>query len=265
MARGRCLKVFPYLCVGLILDFMNDFVVSPNITLRADAGFGRFDAEVVGGLLRAVDEGFAEAMGAHPLASRPCFVMYNNVRPVPMCMTDGAVHYILLTCRGNYWCQWVYQFAHEYCHHLVDGPMTGEVCGMKWFEESLCHLASMYHLSRIGRQWERLPFVRESHRHYGQAVRYYLHDLVQASLNLSWEGKYTFDRVQADREHNRDTYDAVAVRMLPYFQTCPALWRMLSHLGDTRRWGSREALWIHLLSVATPEWRNAFQKMIHGF
>ena len=36
---------------------MNDFVVSPNITLRADAGFGRFDAEVVGGLLRAVDEG----------------------------------------------------------------------------------------------------------------------------------------------------------------------------------------------------------------
>lgn len=244
---------------------MNDFVVSPNITLRADAGFGRFDAEVVGGLLRAVDEGFAEAMGAHPLASRPCFVMYNNVRPVPMCMTDGAVHYILLTCRGDYWCQWVYQFAHEYCHHLVDGPMRGEVCGMKWFEESLCHLASMYHLARLSRQWERLPFVRESLRHYALSVQSYAGQTVQSALSLPWEGRCTFEKAQEARVYRRDIYNAVAVRALPCFLSHPELWEIVSHLGDTTRWDSFHTLWLHLLSAATPACRAALRELSARF
>lgn len=46
-----------------------------------------------------------------------------------------------------------YQFAHEYCHHLIDEPMDGESCTSFWFEESICELSPVYFMRRIAQRW----------------------------------------------------------------------------------------------------------------
>lgn len=61
----------------------------------------------------------------------------------------GGEHIIFLNAKENYWCQWVYQFAHEYCHHLIDGTLTGEWSNLLWFEETICELSSLYNLNKM--------------------------------------------------------------------------------------------------------------------
>lgn len=76
--------------------------------------------------------------------TRKCIVLYKEEGP--MCSLIGDSHLIFLAVRDNYWCQWVYQFAHEYCHHLINGPLSGEWSKMLWFEETICELSSLYNL-----------------------------------------------------------------------------------------------------------------------
>ena len=64
---------------------------------------------------------------------------------------------ILLTARDRYWCRYVYQFSYQLCH-----VMTGfDLCKghrYKWFEGSLCELASLFVLYRLARVWVERPF-----------------------------------------------------------------------------------------------------------
>ena len=69
---------------------------------------------------------------------------------MPLCVQKGGgEHIIFLNAKENYWCQWVYQFAHEYCHHLIDGTLTGEWSNLLWFEETICELSSLYNLNKM--------------------------------------------------------------------------------------------------------------------
>lgn len=40
-----------------------------------------------------------------------------------------------------YWSQFIFQFAHEFCHYMTFGHVTQT---MRWFEEAICELASHF-------------------------------------------------------------------------------------------------------------------------
>lgn len=96
----------------------------------------------------------------------------------PMCCatSDSNIHVIKLNTEGNLWCQWVYQFAHEYCHHIIDGGLTGETSGLIWLEESICHVASFVCLDFFERICvsSDTPYLLG----YSQGVFSYLRDLL---------------------------------------------------------------------------------------
>ena len=64
-----------------------------------------------------------------------------------------------LTARGNHWAQYSFQFAHEYCHALIN--YSNEEAGLTrdrqyanlWLEESLCETASLFTLRALSRSW----------------------------------------------------------------------------------------------------------------
>ena len=73
----------------------------------------------------------------------------------PMCCGNGELHTIFLYTHNNYWSQYVYQFAHEFCHHVVGGPLDGLLDSSFWFEESLCELASCYFMKKVIGIWDK--------------------------------------------------------------------------------------------------------------
>lgn len=238
--------------------------ISPNMFIDNDKCFGDYGREVVHSLFRVVDKNFSDALGVKPFSSKKCFISYNHYKDNPQCCDFGSYHKILLHCTGAYWCKWLYQFAHEYCHHLIDGKMSGEIRGLLWFEESVCEMSSMYHLGNLaflqGHIPEALPL------HYVRYVQDYLEDVLSKSNKLALETSnpgflYKWDSLLREPQYHRTHYSAIAARMLPLFFENPHLWKIILHFGDTRKWESLDSLFEHLLSVATSDYLHSLLRL----
>ena len=135
--------------------------ISPNMIYYEDPRFGTFDRDTVFALLRYVDLELSHALGRQEFSTCNCHILYHP--DYPMCSPFGKEeHLISLSPQDYYGGQWLYQFAHEYCHHLINGKLTGEIIGLTWFEETICSLSSLYVLHRASLQkW----IQRNSHLH----------------------------------------------------------------------------------------------------
>lgn len=232
--------------------------ISNNMYLSED-GFGEFDFDVVCDLLRHVDIWLSEALGKEPFTSKQVAIAHGN--DTPMCCKEGSMHLILLTTKENYWCQWVYQFAHEYCHHLIDGSLTGDVDGLIWFEETICVLSSMYCLGKM------ISFcnhhTNQSLRRLAPGVRGYLDDLLRGGEDavpphLSIERNL---HLLEQPEYHRDVYRSIAGQVLPLFVECPSLWKMILHFGDMHERKSLTLLFDHLKAEADTTYADALQRL----
>ena len=74
----------------------------------------------------------------------------------PQVFYDCRPYEIRISARDTYWCQYVYQFSHELGHVMTNFDRYKEH-KHKWFEESLCELASLFVLHRLAAIWESSP------------------------------------------------------------------------------------------------------------
>ena len=77
---------------------------------------------------------------------------WDEDHPFVECRDNLNQPYIIkLTAKDNYWCQYVYEFAHEFCHVLSNhSRLIG--CKNEWFHEAICELASIFTLRRMSRK-----------------------------------------------------------------------------------------------------------------
>lgn len=185
----------------------------------------------------------------------------------PMCSNSGDERVILLTTKENLWSQWVYQFSHEICHHVIDGIMTGEIRGLTWFEETLCETNSLYQLVQVLHvDCNKYPYLH----HYGQWVQDYLDDLFQSNPDLKLQlrkngGIRQWLPLLSEPQHHRDYNNAVACRILPLFVQNPRLWGILSHIGDSRSYSTLEDLLAHLQETADTTGRYSLLEQSTNF
>ena len=150
---------------------------------------------------------------------------------------DDAIT-VLLNARDNYWCQFIYQFAHEYCHilsnyeSLIDNPNN-------WFHESLCELASVFVLKGMAVKWLREPTIpgRES---YAEAINTYVRDWMSREETHLSPGETLsewviyrepeFRREPLTLEKQRLNQALIAYELLPIFETQPSGWNAITTL-----------------------------------
>ena len=118
-----------------------------NIRLVKNEAFGNPNYGIVRMFLNMVDNNMMQALGKPFFSTTQCEVI--PAEECPMCSIDGDGHVIRISAKDNYWCRWVYEFAHEYCHHAIDGALTGEWCNLLWFEETICELSSIFNLHKM--------------------------------------------------------------------------------------------------------------------
>lgn len=244
---------------------MNFYLFAPNLYIEDHPSFGNYNREIIFDLLRSVDVNFSRALGLTPFSSRRCYIVYHNEHP--MCSGPSEeYHLIHLHTYDNYWCKWIYQFSHEYCHHLINGKLSGELTGLIWFEETICELSSMYHLLVLYLQWSTSSNPIQSQ--YAPAFRDYLNDLLSQNLQLlslterpGWLSSWI--PVLLEPEYHRDYYNAIAAKILPLFVENPSLWMIILHMGDTRKWESLQSLFDYLFETAEASYSDSLHKFYH--
>lgn len=238
--------------------------ISPNMKFEMDPLFGHFNEDVVFDMFCFVDKSLSEALEIHPFTSTSCIILYNHFGDYPMCCKYKNFHYIYLCCRENYWCQWMLQFAHEYCHHLIGGLQSGGILGLIWFEECVCELSSMYHLNNLSRYYD--VSHQANLRLYSPSVRNYLDERMTVDSEIVSEVNhpgfmYRLETLLQEPKYHREHYRAIAAKMLPFFLENPHLWKIILHFGDMCRWHSLEELFQHLRRNATPDYSDSLEKL----
>lgn len=232
--------------------------VSENIYLAKEE-FGDFNKEVICDLLKHIDIWMSDAIGREHIPSKKVFIIHRD--DYPMCSDVNPYRIIFLATEGDYWCQWVYQFVHEYCHHIIDGPMDGEMGGLKWFEETVCALSSMYCLYQMIDYCAKSPSPILRHQlpsvldHLGALLKTQtetvpLHSYIEAHLHLLSQSDY-----------HRKIYNHIAGAMLPLFLQCSSLWQIMLHFGNMREWQSLSQLIDHLREEADTTYSDSLEKL----
>lgn len=233
-----------------------------NIELSKDAAFGQVDYETVTKFLFMVDINMMSALDLPFFSTKKCLIKHTD--DSPMCCEVGDYHLILLTAKQNCWHQWVYQFAHEYCHHLINGPLSGEWSRMLWFEETLCQLSSIYNLSRM------IPFcIDNGLSFYASAVKDYLENEMKIGPLYRFVGEsgwYEGHKTSlSEVGYKRDFYRAIASHLFPLFIENPKLWKIILYIDDIRRWDSLESLFDHFQSNADESYSKSLSIMRNLF
>ena len=129
---------------------------------------------------------------------------------------------IYVTAVDIYWAQIIFQYSHELCHLLIAEPIPEQ---FKWFEESLCDLASIYFLQESAEKW---PLSFPDHLDYQAKIRNYISDLsvgekfqLKELFNEQSEYSIYLKTNRYDRSKNRH----VALSMLPIFKAAPQIWK----------------------------------------
>lgn len=154
----------------------------------------------------------------------------------PQVFNDRRPYQIRLSARDRYWSQYVYQFSHELCHVLTNFDRHR---GHKhrWFDETLCELASLFVLHRLAEIWKERPHVEivgatefaPNHRTYAERIAARYPRLSRDHLAEWFAG--IGPTLEVD-PYQRELCGTIAVALLDAFRTDPSLWRNCGHLND---------------------------------
>ena len=153
----------------------------------------------------------------------------------PRALFDHRPYEIRLTARGNDWSQYIYQFAHELCHVLTNFDRVRRH-RHKWFEESLCEMASLFVLYRLADVWAAdLPEGISASRSYASGHAKYARGVEGKYASVLDAGLPAWLRSNvAKMEENsteRSLNGVVAVALLRHFWQDPFLWRDCASLN----------------------------------
>lgn len=231
----------------------------PNILLSENEAFGKPSYDIVRLFLYMVDMNMMAALELPAFSTQRCQVVY--MEDGPMCSKVGDDHIIFLSVKDNHWCQWVYQFSHEYCHHLINGTLSGEWSDLMWFEETICELSSLYNLNRM------IGFCMANNMQgYASSVDDYLNKLLtknRSTYCLSADGGWykQYEDSLKVQQYQRNLYNSIAAIMYPLFMENPGLWKIILDIGDIRSWASLDDLFSHLEANADERYFGSLRQL----
>lgn len=156
--------------------------------------------------------------------------------PISLFKRNNQGEIVIRLDTGNQlWCQYSYQFTHEFCHVLAgyeeDDP------GNKWFEETLAETASLYALRAMAKSWKTDPPYGHW-KNYRDALRDYSDKTIRKWSGIyeiyakGLPGFYKAHQAELAKEPcNRELNGAMALVFLRLFEEDPSRWGAIRWLN----------------------------------
>lgn len=138
-----------------------------------------------------------------------------------------------LDSEGMLWCQYSYQFGHEFCHILSGFDQDGTA--NLWFEETLCEAASLFTLRHMAEQWRTAPPF-PNWKSYANALNDYADKVIKDREKIAPGQLPAFYRKHAtDLRANptrRELNGAMSLVFLEIFEQSPSSWEAITWLNS---------------------------------
>ena len=142
---------------------------------------------------------------------------------------------VRLATGGTLWAQYTYQFAHEFCHILCNYDEDPSRC--RWFEETICELASLFVLRRSGETWKTRP-PYPNWKDYAKSLVEYADGRIKSATLPAGKTFAEWYRENADalasNAVDRERNTIAAVQLLPLFEKAPEHWEAVTWLNTEK-------------------------------
>jgi len=150
-------------------------------------------------------------------------------------LRDGHAYQIQLTAKNRHWCQYVFQFSHELGHIMCN--FRKENHANLWFEESICEVASLYALRRIGNKWVEIQSDTNAKSYAQEFEKYRIHRIKESSYpeNFQLTAWWNQNRsLLSQNPHLRKQNIWVALTLYDLFDQNPAIaWSACFYLNNS--------------------------------
>lgn len=168
---------------------------------------------------------------------------------------------IILNTRDKFWSQYSYQFAHEFCHHIIGMPHPIIIDRFGWLEESLCELASIYFIDKMSETWKVAPPYKDW-QPYSQDLHEYSREIKDHRENYIGEPfadwlQPKLPELYRDR-YNRRYNTIIALNLLPSFKRHPQLWQTIQYFANV------EVTATMTLEEFLKEWQSKLPSHLKG-
>lgn len=165
----------------------------------------------------------------------PIVVQRGNHGPITLYKRNDKGEVIVkLDTQNTFWSQYAYQWAHELCHVLCGYRADGG--DNKWFEETLCEMASLYCMRAMAVDWAAKP-PYPHWRSYAPSLKKHADTTMAKYEKVDLKGLAAFyKKHHAELRKNptlRPLNGAMAAAMLPVFEKNPGHWEAIRYLNTT--------------------------------
>lgn len=197
---------------------------APIFTIN-NGNWGATSLRAIGAILESTASILCDAFGRAPDAP----VQVSPWDQAPQVAWDLRPYRIWISARDTYWCQYAYQFSHELCHILVNFDRLRHH-RHKWFQESICELASLFTLHRLSQEFQHRPPAEVlGAREFAPHFATYATELERRASPVSCADlpMWLYDSLPdlEKRSINRNLNRVVAVALLDDFLADDSLWR----------------------------------------
>ncbi len=135
-------------------------------------------------LVEAVKKTFEQWFGYDYVNSKGVLIVnHASVEGCPVCWHTYEM--IGLNINGEFWCQFIYQFAHELCHLMTyDSKEAIIPSEIMWLLETICEASSFCTLAVLAKQWQDKPVIFEDPSYFTSIEKYYA-GLIESIPDLS--------------------------------------------------------------------------------
>lgn len=153
--------------------------------------------------------------------------------------------------RLSYWAQAVYQYAHEYCHYLINSPLPS--LRDEWFEEVICECCSRFALYQLSND----PLAKQLQ--FNLAFREYYTNLFKKKnqpfnlADLSNDNSSILQEMRNNHE-DRDKFNYIANQIYPIIRENNTFWRsiyLLSGFNNNRSFIDNMSYWYQAAPATT--------------
>lgn len=192
-------------------------------------------------------------------------IVLNDPYTNPWC--DRTNRTIWLNTCSNDWHYYVFEFAHELCHYHIrkDRDEVGQ--SLRWFEESICELASIFTMRAI-RQYSMRQTDSAGWYVLGAGLLERLNREEQKAIPINLDfSDYTSIELQmlVDDEYQREKNTFIALQLLPIFERQPYLWSTVPLLGRVPEWVAIDEFIRMWYRLSAPEFSDSIIEVSNVF
>lgn len=196
------------------------------------------------------------------LGSKELTILNNPEAPNPMCIRSSKQ---IILCTGpGCWSQAAYQFAHELCHYAIPDHVPQN---LRWIEESVCQLASIYFLHAISEMWRirKLPLRSTDGKPYYPAFSEFAENNSLQAEEFDFQNQTVLAYLESECE-DRPKNKHLANHLLPIFTEHPDTWQAVPFLCQVHEPSLQKAFdaWIQISPPAAQPGLRQFRGLF-GF